>query len=155
MKTRATVAPWKHSRHYAVHDGLELVAVCVYKKGALAVAELVDLANGLPIKPKPLPMTGTACHCKPGLHRDNCPDCEGTGRRIDWKEYHRRKTDARPDPIDHGSNCANCAAPLTDPDEPFCESCAALDPADRHWIAAGNLIPATYPDGPGISADAP
>ena len=96
MKTRATVSQWKRSRHWAVHDGLELVAVCVYRKGARAVAELVDLANG---------------------HRINGAD-----------------------PIDHGSNCANCAAPLTDPDEPYCETCAGLDAADRHWIKAGNSI---------------
>jgi hypothetical protein len=30
------------------------------------------------------PMTGQKCHCKPGQHRDNCPDCEGTGMRIDF-----------------------------------------------------------------------
>ncbi len=30
------------------------------------------------------PKTGDACHCKPGQHRDNCPDCEGTGMRIDF-----------------------------------------------------------------------
>jgi hypothetical protein len=29
------------------------------------------------------PKTGP-CHCKPGTHRDNCPDCEGTGQRIDF-----------------------------------------------------------------------
>lgn len=27
---------------------------------------------------------GTPCHCKPGQQRDNCPDCEGTGYRIDF-----------------------------------------------------------------------
>jgi|SRR5205809_3496495 len=30
------------------------------------------------------PKTGQPCHCKPGVHRDNCPDCEGTGWRIDF-----------------------------------------------------------------------
>lgn len=30
------------------------------------------------------PKTGQPCHCKPGQHRDNCPDCEGTGWRIDF-----------------------------------------------------------------------
>lgn len=30
------------------------------------------------------PKTGQKCHCKPGQHRDNCPDCEGTGQRIDF-----------------------------------------------------------------------
>ncbi len=30
------------------------------------------------------PKTGQACSCKPGLERDNCPQCEGTGQRIDF-----------------------------------------------------------------------
>jgi hypothetical protein len=30
------------------------------------------------------PKTGQPCRCKPGKHRDNCPDCEGTGQRIDF-----------------------------------------------------------------------
>jgi hypothetical protein len=32
------------------------------------------------------PKTGEPCHCKPGIARDNCPDCEGTGQKIDFKE---------------------------------------------------------------------
>ena len=31
------------------------------------------------------PKTGQSCHCKPGVHRDNCPDCEGTGQCIDFE----------------------------------------------------------------------
>lgn len=30
------------------------------------------------------PKTGQRCHCKPGIYRDNRPDCEGTGWRIDF-----------------------------------------------------------------------
>jgi hypothetical protein len=30
------------------------------------------------------PKTGERCHCKRGAQRDNCPDCEGTGWRIDF-----------------------------------------------------------------------
>lgn len=30
------------------------------------------------------PKTGERCHCKPGIYRDNCPDCEGTGWRINF-----------------------------------------------------------------------
>jgi len=161
MKPRATVSPWKHSKHHAVHDGLELVAVCVNHKGAAAVAELVDLANGFPIREKTPPLNGYPCHCKPGVHRDNCPDCEGTGHAIDWKEFHRLKTAATTpravrieswkdapkelDPIDHGTNCAACGDPMTDPSEPYCETCARLDSADRAWIAAGNRLPDPHP----------
>src|SRR5262245_16855016 len=31
------------------------------------------------------------CSCRPGVHRDNCPNCEGTGMAIDFAEIHRRK----------------------------------------------------------------
>ena len=30
------------------------------------------------------PKTGQPCACKPGIMRDNCPQCEGTGWRIDF-----------------------------------------------------------------------
>lgn len=30
------------------------------------------------------PKTGVKCHCKPGMIRDNCAVCEGTGQRIDF-----------------------------------------------------------------------
>jgi hypothetical protein len=31
------------------------------------------------------PKTGQACSCRPGIQRDNCPNCEGTGQVIDFK----------------------------------------------------------------------
>ena len=31
------------------------------------------------------------CNCKKGVWRDNCPECEGTGIRIDWRKFHRKK----------------------------------------------------------------
>ena len=30
------------------------------------------------------PKTGAACSCRRGQQRDNCPECEGTGWRIDF-----------------------------------------------------------------------
>lgn len=36
------------------------------------------------------PKTGQACHCKRGQQRDNCPDCEGTGMRIDFAKIRAR-----------------------------------------------------------------
>jgi hypothetical protein len=30
------------------------------------------------------PTTGQGCTCKPGVQRDNCPACEGTGLRVDF-----------------------------------------------------------------------
>jgi hypothetical protein len=38
------------------------------------------------------PKTGQPCHCKKGIHRDNCPDCEGTGWRIDFAAIRARRT---------------------------------------------------------------
>jgi hypothetical protein len=31
------------------------------------------------------PKTGEPCGCRRGQERDNCPQCEGTGQRIDFK----------------------------------------------------------------------
>ena len=36
------------------------------------------------------PTTGEKCHCKPGIQRDNCPDCEGTGEQIDFAAIRNR-----------------------------------------------------------------
>ena len=30
------------------------------------------------------PKTGMKCSCRPGIERDNCSSCEGTGERIDF-----------------------------------------------------------------------
>ena len=32
------------------------------------------------------PKTGERCTCRRGQERDNCPACEGTGRRIDFRK---------------------------------------------------------------------
>jgi hypothetical protein len=43
------------------------------------------------------PFTGARCGCRPGVERDNCPNCEGTGRVIDFAAIRARNTDpARP-----------------------------------------------------------
>ena len=36
---------------------------------------------GIPYQPK----TGAVCGCKPGMMRDNCPNCEGTGMVVDFR----------------------------------------------------------------------
>ena len=41
------------------------------------------------------PKTGARCSCRPGVQRDNCPRCEGTGWVIDFKKIHERKNPAR------------------------------------------------------------
>jgi hypothetical protein len=44
--------------------------------------------GGKPYQPK----TGQACHCKRGQQRDNCPDCEGTGQRIDFAKIRNERS---------------------------------------------------------------
>lgn len=36
------------------------------------------------------PKTGVKCGCKPGIVRDNCPRCEGTGDVIDFQKIRER-----------------------------------------------------------------
>lgn len=36
------------------------------------------------------PKTGARCSCKRGAQRDNCPECEGTGWRIDFAAIRNR-----------------------------------------------------------------
>jgi hypothetical protein len=36
------------------------------------------------------PKTGAPCHCRRGVARDNCPDCEGTGQRINFAAIRAR-----------------------------------------------------------------
>ena len=50
------------------------------------------------------PKTGARCGCKPGVHRDNCPECEGTGMVIDFAAIRARN---RPDPEPLTSSEAN------------------------------------------------
>ncbi len=36
------------------------------------------------------PKTGEPCNCGRGIQRDNCPECEGTGMRIDFRAIRER-----------------------------------------------------------------
>lgn len=49
-----------------------------------------------PRSPRPWqPKTGEPCSCRPGIERDNCPRCEGTGQRIDFAAIRARARNAR------------------------------------------------------------
>lgn len=57
------------------------------------------------------PKTGRRCHCRPGVWRDNCPDCEGTGMEIDFAAIRARRlrreynaaNDGKPERDGHGN----------------------------------------------------
>ncbi len=42
------------------------------------------------VKQENQPKTGARCTCKRGVHRDNCPNCEGTGWVIDFAAIRAR-----------------------------------------------------------------
>jgi hypothetical protein len=49
------------------------------------------------------PKTGERCSCLPGVYRDNCPACEGTGWVIDFSAIRAAMDAPEPEPIDpHG-----------------------------------------------------
>jgi hypothetical protein len=48
--------------------------------------EVMDKHTSGPYQPK----IGQPCYCKPGIQRDNCPACEGTGQRIDFEAIRAR-----------------------------------------------------------------
>jgi hypothetical protein len=35
-------------------------------------------------------MSLSTCHCRAGVERDNCPDCEATGMRIDFARIRKQ-----------------------------------------------------------------
>jgi hypothetical protein len=39
------------------------------------------------------PYTGERCGCKRGIERDNCPQCEGSGKRVDFARIHRERAE--------------------------------------------------------------
>lgn len=50
------------------------------------------------------PKTGEPCSCKPGVHRDNCPNCEGTGSKIDFKKIRDKNKKA----LSATKGCVRC-----------------------------------------------
>jgi len=49
-----------------------------------------SIVKTAPKKPEYQPKTGEACGCRPGVARDNCPICEGTGQKIDFAAIRAR-----------------------------------------------------------------
>ncbi len=56
--------------------------------GAYPADELAELLKA-PTAPAVTPTLGP-CSCRKGQARDNCPECEGTGRRIDFVAFRAR-----------------------------------------------------------------
>jgi hypothetical protein len=62
------------------------------KASALVTAKALVAAKAAKAsKPEYQPKTGAACDCKPGVYRDNCPKCEGTGMVIDFAAIRARR----------------------------------------------------------------
>lgn len=47
--------------------------------------------------PEYQPKTGERCACRRGIERDNCPSCEGTGWRIDFRAIREKPLQDPPD----------------------------------------------------------
>lgn len=83
-------------------------AVCILKEAAQQIVDEAREANksvnlaapnqqkrGFILRPSTdqgyQPKTGAACSCRPGVQRDNCAACEGTGMIIDFAAIRARK----------------------------------------------------------------
>lgn len=66
------------------------------------------------------PKTGARCSCRPGMERDNCPACEGTGWVIDFRAIRERaSTTRRPMTPRHNPPEEESEASRHDPDEEY------------------------------------
>lgn len=84
------------------------------------------------------PKTGARCTCRPGVWRDNCPNCEGTGMVIDFRLI--RSMTVRHIALD--ATLARCGAVLpypsmrnADPNGATCATCI-----ERHNAAQREMI---------------
>lgn len=50
------------------------------------------------------PKTGARCGCRPGVARDNCTNCEGTGQVIDFAAIRARRLSSVIDDRNHGDD---------------------------------------------------
>jgi len=64
--------------HHTTGQRVAVLDVNLTTGKAFARADTVP--SGVPYQPK----TGQPCSCRRGIERDNCPQCEGTGQRIDF-----------------------------------------------------------------------
>jgi hypothetical protein len=62
------------------------------------------------------PKTGQPCTCKPGVQRDNCPQCEGTGQRIDFAAIRNRNKSGSDDMAGIGMGLGKLADLGLDPE---------------------------------------
>lgn len=86
------------------------------------------------------PKTGQPCSCKRGVQRDNCPECEGTGQRIDFAAIRARAATPAP------THCVN----LYDNSPQRGKACAELPISRADWCSFCAVTPKTTftPGGP-------
>lgn len=74
------VKAWEGTKHDICRIELEN-----HTTGERRDVGMFNLTTGEQINTTPYqPKTGQPCSCRPGVERDNCPACEGTGQRIDF-----------------------------------------------------------------------
>lgn len=80
------------------HEG-RVMYLCVVTKQRRHFARYAHIVKGLADEVQPgswgvpdnAPKTGQPCACKPGVQRDNCPACEGTGQVVDFGAIRARR----------------------------------------------------------------
>lgn len=89
------------------------------------------------------PKTGQPCTCKPGVQRDNCPQCEGTGQKIDFAAIRNRNK----------SGCAVHETPITNVG-PGTEAHAKAEQRAEGYVAEKDVPKVEIPTAPiGIALD--
>jgi hypothetical protein len=90
------------------------------------------------------PKTGEPCSCKPGIARDNCPSCEGTGQKVDFKKIREMPLEEKKaDGPSASEICPTCKGHAGKEDWVNCQTCkplpeetkAPLSPLEREQLA--------------------
>lgn len=82
------------------------------------------------------PKTGEPCSCRPGQQRDNCPACEGTGQKVDFKKI--REAKASKEELKHGDHVDQVLGHRGDETLAFCGGKVV-------WLPTRDMLPTTQP----------
>jgi hypothetical protein len=102
----------------------------------------VDQYGSVRENPGYQPKTGERCTCRPGIERDNCPVCEGTGWRIDFPAIRAIRSDEdgpRPNPCGTGYHM-NAGAKLRAPVHDYASAAAFLGRRSERTLANNTVV---------------